>query len=88
MFTVRFRLSNEFVMRPHTHPKHERVTILDGQVHVAFGIHAERDDAKVFGPGDYYVNSRDVIHAVWIDKPTVVQITDVGPWEATFVTAP
>lgn len=26
LFTVRFRVSGEFVMPPHSHPKHERVT--------------------------------------------------------------
>jgi len=88
LFTVRFSLDRGFVLRPHTHPKHERVTVLDGQVRVAFGAHAEHDNAKIFGPGDYYVNSRDEIHSVWIDKPTVVQITGVGPWEANFTTAP
>lgn len=88
LFTVRFRLSDAFVMRPHTHPRHERVTILDGQVRVAFGMDARRETAKVFYPGDYYVNSRDAIHSVWIDKPTILQITGVGPWEANFVTTP
>src|SRR5210317_1649825 len=40
LFTVRFRLSGEFLMPPHTHPKHERVTVLSGRTAVAFGIGA------------------------------------------------
>ncbi len=88
LFTVRFRLQPGFTMKPHTHPKHERVTVLSGQVSVAFGIEGTHDTATVFSAGDYYVNSKGVIHSVWIDKPTIMQITGVGPWQAHFVTEP
>ena len=85
LFTVRFRLSDSFVMPPHTHPKDERVTVLSGRMAVAFGRDAAREDAKRFGPGDYYVNARDAVHSVWVDEPSVIQITGIGPWEAHFV---
>lgn len=85
LFTVRFRVTEEFAMAPHTHPKDERVTIISGLVSVAFSEDATREDATQFGPGDYYVNSRDVVHSVWIDAPAVLQITGIGPWEADFV---
>jgi quercetin dioxygenase-like cupin family protein len=84
-FTVRFRLSEQFVMPPHTHPKDERVTVLQGKVSVAIEGDGSRKDARQFGPGDYYVNMRGVVHAVWGDELTVLQITGVGPWEAHFV---
>ena len=85
LFTVRFRLSDSFVMPAHTHPKDERVTVLSGRMAVAFGRGAMRDDARRFGPGDYYVNARDAVHTVWVDEPSVIQITGIGPWEADFV---
>ena len=85
LFTVRFRVSDEFVMPPHTHPKDERVTILNGQMSVAFGVDGSREDARQFRPGDYYVNARDAIHTVWADESSELQITGVGPWEANFV---
>lgn len=85
LFTVRFKLDDIFFMPPHTHPKDERVTILEGNVSVAFGEDATYDDAIHFGPGDYYVNARNSIHTVWIDKPTILQITGIGPWQANFI---
>jgi len=85
LFTVRFRTSGGFVMPPHTHPKDERVTVLQGKMHVAFGMDGTRENAKQFGPGDYYVNSRDAIHTVWGDSLSIIQITGIGPWEARFV---
>ncbi len=86
LFTVRFRVSEAFVMPPHTHPKDERVTVLSGDVAVAFGADATRADAAQFGPGDYYVNARDAVHTVWGGENAILQITGIGPWEAHFVT--
>ena len=85
LFTVRFRINGEFIMPPHTHPKDERVTILQGKAYVAFGKDAIKEDAKVFRPGDYYVNARNEIHTVWADPGTTIQITGIGPWEAHFI---
>jgi quercetin dioxygenase-like cupin family protein len=88
LVTVRFRIEKGFVMPPHTHPRDERVTVLQGEVSVAFGINGSHDTAKQFGPGDYYVNARDAIHTVWADEDSVIQITGMGPWEAHFVKDP
>lgn len=85
LFTVRFKVNETFFMPPHTHPKDERVTIIEGNVSVAFGIGAKHEDATHFKAGDYYVNARDTIHTVWIDSPSIIQITGIGPWEANFV---
>lgn len=88
LFTTRFRVSDTFVMPPHWHPKDERVTVLSGTVAVAFGADAERADATEFGPGDYYVNARNAVHQVWIEGPSVIQITGIGPWKAIPVEDP
>lgn len=85
LFTVRFRVTDEFVMPPHTHPKDERVTILAGHMSVAFGAGASHEDARQFGPGDYYVNARGAVHTVWADELAEIQITGIGPWKADFV---
>ena len=85
LFTVRFRVKDGMLMPPHTHPKDERVTILKGTAAVAFGQDATRDEAREFGPGDYYVNARGAIHSVWLDPGTELQITGIGPWEVDYV---
>ena len=85
LFTVRFRLSEAFVMPPHTHPRDERVTVLKGQMAVAFGPDGTRETATEFGPGDYYVNARGAVHTVWASRSSEIQITGFGPWEAHFV---
>ncbi|MCB9285401.1 MAG: cupin domain-containing protein [Lewinellaceae bacterium] len=85
LFTVRFRVGGGFVMPAHSHPRDERVTVLQGKVYVAFGKDGTLENAKEFGPGDYYVNARNAIHTVWADSSTIIQITGIGPWEVNFV---
>lgn len=85
LFTIRFKVNGEFYLPPHTHPKDERVTILQGNAYVGFGKDATRENAKKFGSGDYYVNARNEIHSVWADSGTIIQITGIGPWEAHLI---
>ena len=85
LFTVRFRISGEFELKPHWHPRNERVTILEGKVGVGFGDAIDRENVTWFGPGDYYVNAKDAHHFVLVDGPAVLQITGLGPWKVTYV---
>ncbi|MGB5191696.1 MAG: cupin domain-containing protein [Polyangiales bacterium] len=85
MFTVRFRTGSAFEMKPHWHPRNERVTILEGRVGVGFGDQIDRENVTWFGPGDYYVNAEGAHHFVLTDGPAVLQITGIGPWKANFL---
>lgn len=85
LFTVRFRTSGVFELKPHWHPRNERVTILEGRVGVGFGDTIDRSAVSWFGPGDYYVNAKQTNHFVLADAPALLQITGIGPWEAHFI---
>jgi hypothetical protein len=85
LFTVRFRTGSQFEMKPHWHPRNERVTILEGKVGVGFGDEIDRENVTWFGPGDYYVNARGSHHFVLADGPAVLQVTGIGPWQANFL---
>jgi hypothetical protein len=85
LFTVRFRTGAEFEMKPHWHPRNERVTIVEGKIGVGFGDAIDREDVTWFGPGDYYVNAKEAHHYVLGDGPAVLQITGIGPWKANFL---
>jgi hypothetical protein len=85
LFTARFRVSGAFEMKPHWHPRNERVTILEGTVGVGFGDAIDREAATWFGSGDYYVNASGAHHFVLADGPAVLQITGIGPWKAIYL---
>ena len=85
LFTARFRVHKGFTVRPHTHPKDERVTVLSGRMAVAFGTDPRRDNARQFGKGDYYVNAAGAVHTVWAVAASEIQVTGFGPWQADYV---
>ncbi len=87
LFTARFRTGAKFEMKPHWHPRNERVTILEGRIGVGFGDEIDREKVSWFGPGDYYVNAREAHHFVLADGPAVLQITGIGPWKAIFLSS-
>jgi hypothetical protein len=87
LFTVRFRTPGSFEMKPHWHPRNERVTVLEGKIGVGFGDAIDRENVTWFGPGDYYVNAKEAHHFVLTDAPAVVQVTGIGPWKANYLDA-
>jgi quercetin dioxygenase-like cupin family protein len=83
LFTLRLRLPPKFLLRSHTHPQDERVTVLSGSVNVAFnGVDVTQ--APKFDAGDFYVNPAGVEHVVYSATGAVLQMTGVGPWEVHF----
>lgn len=81
LFTIRLSIPKGRTLAPHTHPNDERVTVLEGSIHVGFG--SKHDEAKGtrFEAGDYYVNPANTAHFVWTDEPATLQMTGIGPWE-------
>ena len=86
LFTLRFSSESPFKLPVHRHPRHERVTVLQGSIHVAFGDSLNEAKGQRFSSGDYYVNRATVAHSVWTTGPVTAQITGFGPWVVEPVT--
>jgi len=80
LFTFRIQTSKPFVLPPHTHPRNERVTVIDGALYVGFGDTVDKAASTRFEAGDFYVNRAGAHHFVWSDEPMTVQLTGIGPW--------
>lgn len=76
-FTARIHLPAGSVLPMHWHPRHERVTILEGQAVLTM---ADGSGPFTFSAGDFYVNPPRLEHAVSFPAETVLQLTGVGPW--------
>ena len=87
IFTLRLKAPAGFLLPPHTHPVDERVTVISGSVSVGFGSTVQKDQARAFPAGSFYVNPPGVPHYVFSDGGAVVQITGVGPWRVEPVAA-
>lgn len=80
LFTFRVRITRPFVLPAHTHPRNERVTVIDGAVNVGFGPTVDKAASTRFEAGDFYVNRAGAVHFVWSDEPVTLQLTGIGPW--------
>ena len=86
LFTIRLELPKGAVIKPHTHPRPERVTILSGRVTVGFGeTTADASHRTTFTSGGFYVNPPNEPHYLLIEKKSVLQLTCEGPWEVNYV---
>lgn len=80
LFTFRIRTTAPFVLPPHTHPRNERVTVIEGALYVGFGDSVDKAMSTRFEVGDFYVNRAGAHHFVWSDEPVTIQLTGIGPW--------
>lgn len=82
MFTMRISLPPHYQLKPHWHPRNERVTVLQGSVHVGFGTVMDQAASTELSAGCFYVNPAKAAHYIWTGEgPAVLQITGLGPWE-------
>lgn len=87
MFTVRLKVPPGFMLAPHTHPADECVTVISGAVSVGFGSEVQKERARTFTAGAFYVNPPGAVHYVFSKTGAVLQITAMGPWKVDFLPA-
>jgi len=85
MFLMRVRVPDGFHIPAHTHPKPERVTVIQGTFKLAMGDNPKLADARVLPVGTYGVWPPGMVHAVWIEGETIVQFHGMGPWVINYV---
>jgi len=84
-FTMRLRMPDGYRVLPHWHPKTERLTVIQGIVHLGTG---DRYDAKATKPlraGTYSSMPPHMTHFAWMEGETILQLSSIGPWEIVYV---
>ena len=84
-FVMRVKVPDGFHIPAHTHPKPERVTIIQGTFKLAMGDKLNRADANTLPTGTYGVWPPGMVHAVWTEGETIVQFHGMGPWVINYV---
>jgi hypothetical protein len=83
--TLRLRVPDGFVIRPHWHPNVERVTVLQGTFLLGMGRTVNRDAAESLPAGTFTSMPKRMVHYAMAEGDTIIQLTTVGPWEITYV---
>ena len=85
MFVMRVRVPDGFHIPAHTHPKPERVTVIQGTFKLAMGDKLKPADARSLPAGTYGVWPAGMVHEVWTEGETIVQFHGMGPWVINYV---
>lgn len=85
MFVMRVRMPDGYHVPAHTHPKHERVTVMQGTLKLAMGDNPKLADAHILSAGTYGVWPPGMVHAAWVKGETILQVHGIGPWTINYV---
>jgi quercetin dioxygenase-like cupin family protein len=85
LFVMRLRLPDGFVIRPHTHPNFERVTVISGTFHLGHGATFDRDSAHRLDAGSFTAMPPGMEHFAFAEGETVLHLTSIGPWDINYI---
>lgn len=84
-FVFRIKLPDGYKIPPHTHPKTERITVLQGTFNLGMGETFDQNVAEPMPTGTYGSWPAGMVHYAFAKGETVVQLHGEGPWEITYV---
>jgi len=84
-FTMRLQLPAGFQIPPHTHPRTERVTVLEGEFRLGHGREFREENLETLPPGGFFIMPPGMEHFAQTDRGTVIQLTGTGPWSINYI---
>ena len=87
MFALRIKAPKGYRVPPHTHPKAEAITVISGIITLGMGPSADRASVEYLSAGSFTSMSHGVVHYVFVDEDSVVQVNATGPWGIDYVNA-
>ena len=84
-FVMRVKVPDGYHIPAHTHPKPERVTVIQGTFLLAMGNSPNKESASTLPAGTYGTWLPGMVHAVWTKGETIIQFHGDGPWIIKYV---
>jgi hypothetical protein len=84
-FTMRLKVPDGYRVLPHRRPNTERLTILQGIVHLGTGDHFDARATQPLAAGTYSAMPPGMAHFAWMEGETILQLSSIGPWQVVYV---
>jgi hypothetical protein len=84
---MRLKLPANYVISPHWHSMHERITVISGTFNIGNGDTVDRQGSQALAAGGFLSLPAKMHHYAWVKSPTVVQINLEGPFDLFYVNA-
>jgi hypothetical protein len=82
---MRLKLPADYVIPPHWHSMHERITVISGTFNIGNGDAVDRKTSQPLTAGGFLSLPAKMHHYAWVKVPTVVQINLEGPFDLFYV---
>jgi quercetin dioxygenase-like cupin family protein len=86
-FVFRVKVPDGYTIPPHTHPKAERVTVIQGTFNIAEGQTVDKSPGKgrVMSAGSFGYWPARMHHYAWVTGETIAQFHGIGPWTIQYL---
>jgi hypothetical protein len=84
-FVFRVKVPDGYRIPLHTHPKTERVTVIQGTFNIGMGDKVDDSKAQAMPTGTYGFWGAGMKHFVFVKGETIVQFHGDGPWVINYV---
>jgi len=84
-FVFRVKVPDGYRIPPHTHPKMERVTVIQGTFNIGMGEKFDQHKTDAMPAGSYGFWEPGMKHFVWTKGETIAQFHGTGPWTINYV---
>jgi quercetin dioxygenase-like cupin family protein len=82
---MRLTFPANYVVPPHWHSMHERITVISGTFNIGNGDVVDRKASQPLAAGGFLSLPAKMHHYAWVSEPTVVQINLEGPFDLFYV---
>jgi quercetin dioxygenase-like cupin family protein len=82
---MRLKLPADYVIPPHWHSMHERITVISGTFHIGDGDSVDRKASQTLAAGGFLSLPAKMHHYAWTNAATVVQINLEGPFDLFYI---
>ncbi len=86
-YVMRLKLPANATVPPHTHGGTENVTVISGNLNLAFGDKLDKSKGQKLGSGAFFSVPANTPHSAWTSGATIVQIHGTGPTDIKMVQA-
>ena len=84
-FTLRLWLPADYMIRPHTHPADEHVTVISGGLYMGLGDTVDTEAARALPPGGFALMNAGIAHYAYTEAETIIQLHGIGPWGINYL---
>lgn len=85
MVTFRIRAPAGYQIPPHTHPRVERVTVLEGEFKLGMGREFDEQKMETLPAGSFFAMPPEMAHYAATNEETVIELTVEGPWQIRYI---